>query len=241
MKTKGFKAKRDTIFASLIRSYYDLKCSSIGYFWTSVFFIGVSSILVLEANLDLVERQVRLALLTEVISPIMIGFFSNTILMNEIESGSAVFPATRLGLPVLWSRRVGALFLTYCLVLASVLTIVNIFYPEIGYSRYAFASLPTCLFISGLVSAFSFVFKEMNAGFLAGTFIWSLNFVGARAALSVFGPQFYIFYGWAALKYSLPPGFFWTNKTILTFFALVLYLLCIFLLQNSEVILASKR
>ncbi|MDD5371030.1 MAG: hypothetical protein PHQ40_18270 [Anaerolineaceae bacterium] len=191
--------------------------------------------------MDLEERQLRLALLTEVLSPIMIGFFSNTLLMNEIELRSVVFPATRIGLPVLWSRRVGALFLTYCLVLTSVLIIINIFYPEIGYIPYALASLPTCLFISCLVSAFSFIFKEMNAGFLAGIFIWSLNFIGARAALSVFGPRFYIFYGWALLKFSLPPGFIWANKMILTFIALVLYMLCIILLQNSERILSSKR
>lgn len=241
MKAQGFETKRNALLVSLIRSYYDLKCSSVGLFWTLAFFIGVSCILVLEANLDLAERQLRLALLTEVISPIMMGFYSNTILMNEVELGSAVFSATRLSLPVLWSRRIGALFLTYCLVLASVLIIVNIFYPEIGYIPYALASLPTCLLISCLVSASSFIFKEMNAGFLAGTFIWSLNFVGARAALSVFGPQFYIFYWWASLKFSLQPEFFWTNKVILTFFALALYLLCICLLQNSEKILASKR
>lgn len=241
MKSQGVEAERGAILTGLIRAYYDLKCSSIGLFWALVIFIGVSCIFVLETNLDLGERQVRLALMTEVLSPIMIGFFSNGILMNEIEQKSAVFSATRIGLSVLWSRRVVALFLTYCLALATVLIIVNIFYPEIGYIHFVLASLPTCLLISCLVSVYSFIFKEMNAGFLAGTFIWSLNWVGARAALGVFGPRFYIFYWWASLKFSLQSEYFWTNKVILTFLAFALYLLCIFLLQDSERILALKR
>ncbi len=241
MKISKMETGRLMLTSELVRCFYDLKSSSPGYIWVLVVFIPVSCLLVLEGNLDLGERQLRLAFLTEVISPILLGFFANSLLMSEIELGSVVFPATRLALPVLWLRRIFALFLAYILDLVAILIIVNLFYPEIGSTDYILASLPTCLLISGLVSAFSFIFREMNAGYLAGIFLWSLNFIGARAALSVFGPRFYIFYEWASIKFSFPPDLFWTNKVIIAILGLAWCLLCILLLLNSENILVSKR
>lgn len=221
-------------------AFYDLKCSPYGFILVLMFFVGISCLLVLQDVLELEERQLMLALLTEVMAPLLMGFFLNAVLMTEIESGSVVFAATREDLKFFWLRRMATLFLIYCLALGSLLLIVKLNYSEIDWVPHAVSSVVTCGFFSSLISAVTFCFKEMNGGLLAGIFFWSLNFLGARASLGLIGPRFYVFYWWASFKYSFFPEYFWINRAILLSFTIVFTLICLILLKNKERIFSSK-
>jgi hypothetical protein len=240
MKTLNRPQQPVTFIGWLKCAFFDLKCSPYGFIYVLLCFVGISCLLVLQDVMELEDRQLMLALMTEVMAPLLMGFFLNAVLMTEIETGSVVFAATRTDLRVFWLRRMGTLFLIYCLAFGSLLLVVNLTYPEIDWVPFAVSSVVTCVFFSSLISAVTFCFKEMNGGLLAGIFYWSLNFLGAKVSLRIFGPRFYVFYWWASFKFAFYPESFWINKAIQMSFALVFTLICLIMLKNNERILSSK-
>ena len=213
---------------------YDLQSSFPGIFWVLVGYLALSYSLITEGSLDTVERQTRIAFLMEVVSPILAGFFSNSALMGDVVAGSIIFSATRQSMTKLWVRRLITVNAAILVELIVFHLIIRLTYPGIGQFSEVFISTPSCLLVSCLISLFTLLFMDMNAGYLAGLFFWSANFIGSKAILSIFGPKPYIFLWWASLKYPPQLEQFWVNKALMLVFTSLLFILCILVLNVKD-------
>lgn len=233
--------KRSRLLCLVTLYFYDYKSCFPGYFWVLAAYLALSLILITENSLDLVERKIRIALLLEVVPPLITGFFSNIVLLAEVETGSLVFTATRQGIVKLWARRLLLANGIYVMLMLVQYSIITSIYPGVIHFSSVFVSIPTCLFFSCLISGISFGFIDMNSGYLAGIFIWSINFLGARAILSVVGPRFYLFMWWASQKYPPPFEQLWVSKVIIMGFTILIFILCCLLVRiRSKTLMVSS-
>jgi len=95
------------------------------------------------------------------------------------------------------------------------LILYRFFYLSFSVGQMLFAFVSVSLALVGISNSASLVLKEMNAGYLMGTFFWAVCWIGYRTAFVVFGPRLYLFYLWYGVRENVNAEEWLYNKLVL--------------------------
>lgn len=172
--------------------------------------------LLVDTQSDDLMRFEQIAVMVEIIIPLGVMFLANGLILREREENSLVFVAIRSSLPKLWLRRLGALLLMSTFWLGVLLAIYHFFYFPLSISQMLVASISVSLALVGVSSVIALTLKEMNAGYLIGTFVWATCLISRRFAFEVLGPRLYLFYLWFGTREGVGTEEWLYNKLILS-------------------------
>lgn len=230
----NLKAKSARMVNLVHLLWYEIKVSAPAAVWMLPS-IGMAGLfLLLNVQAEARERMQFIALVTEVIFPLVIMFMTNGLVLREREENALAFVAVRSELTVLWLRRLGALLGYYLICLGSLLVIYHLLYLPLPIGQMLIASLAVSLALIGLSSAISLLLKEMNTGYLVGSLWWAMCLISPRTAFVIFGPYFYLFYFWFTAGENLGTEAWFFNKLVLTGLGLMFILISILLLRRTK-------
>ncbi len=172
--------------------------------------------LLVDTQSDDLMRFEQIAVMVEIIIPLGVMFLANGLILREREENSLVFVAIRSSLKTLWVRRFSVLLLMSTFWLGVLLAIYYFFYLRISIVQMLVASVSVSLALVGVSSAVALMLKEMNAGYLIGTFLWAACLISRRFAFAVLGPRLYLFYLWFGVKEGMGIEEWFYNKLILS-------------------------
>lgn len=218
--------------------WYEIKVASPAAGWVLLLLMLAGLVFGLDVQADASRRYEYSAILAEIIFPLGMTFVANSLILREREENTLPFVAARSPLTVLWLRRLGSWFIAGMLGLLVILLVYHQFYFRLAVGQMMAASLAVSLALTGASCAASFLFKEMNAGFLLGTLWWAFCLISAKAAFAVSGPYLYLFYFWFDARHGLEPGDWIYNKLALSLVGVILISTSLLMLRARERFLA---